>query len=335
MPGIRTEITEIVTGLGTLGYDSALEAIAARPAELVPLAPAGWERLAGAVTDARYGREVADAWANGQAFLHAVDGLRRRPPRIVEWKGPQHPPGYDFLPADLRIDHVFLVSCKYVSKVLANPSPSHLFERALAVRGRRSEVDWFERSAPAAYRRFYGRVRAELAAEVALPEQPGELAPADRVELQRLCARTWPGGLQRDYAEFSAEVSARSAARWAQAAPSLADRELLLWRLLRFNAAPYFLLGSSVAGPLRLRVATPWDWRQRYELAEFAIAAEAAAQPRVAWSAAVVDRLAAQTVEVRGHVEIRWSHGRFCGHPEAKVYLDTPHEQVPGYFPLS
>jgi hypothetical protein len=29
-----------------------------------------------------------------------------------------------------------------------------------------------------------------------------------------------------------------------------------------------------------------------------------------------------------------WVHGRFCGFPEAKLYLDSPHEDVPGYFPL-
>jgi hypothetical protein len=38
---------------------------------------------------------------------------------------------------------------------------------------------------------------------------------------------------------------------------------------------------------------------------------------------------------VEGHVEIRWSHGRFASPPEAKVYLDTPHHQVPGYWPLT
>jgi hypothetical protein len=33
-------------------------------------------------------------------------------------------------------------------------------------------------------------------------------------------------------------------------------------------------------------------------------------------------------------VELRWSHGRFGGPPEAKVYLDTPHHEVPGYHSL-
>ena len=38
--------------------------------------------------------------------------------------------------------------------------------------------------------------------------------------------------------------------------------------------------------------------------------------------------------EVAGHIEVRWSHGRFGGLPEAKGYLDVPHHRVPGYFEL-
>src|SRR5664280_1686897 len=40
------------------------------------------------------------------------------------------------------------------------------------------------------------------------------------------------------------------------------------------------------------------------------------------------------TRTVAGHVEIRWSHGRFAQPPEAKVYLDTPMAQLPGYHQL-
>ena len=49
-----------------------------------------------------------------------------------------------------------------------------------------------------------------------------------------------------------------------------------------------------------------------------------------------MDRDKAEGVErtVDGHVELRWSHGRFSGPPEAKVYLDTTHDGVPGYHPL-
>jgi hypothetical protein len=54
----------------------------------------------------------------------------------------------------------------------------------------------------------------------------------------------------------------------------------------------------------------------------------------VGWLATVRERATGQLQEVSGHVEVRWSHGRFGGLPEAKGYLDTSHHLVPGYFPL-
>ena len=57
-------------------------------------------------------------------------------------------------------------------------------------------------------------------------------------------------------------------------------------------------------------------------------------QPLIEWTATIRDRDRGRMVEVAGHVEVRWSHGRFKGAPEAKVYLDTPHALVPGYQPL-
>jgi hypothetical protein len=108
----------------------------------------------------------------------------------------------------------------------------------------------------------------------------------------------------------------------------------MLWRLLRIGAAPYFVLGSQPGNSLRLRVATPWDWQRAHELRAFEIAPGNRKQPSVDWSAAVRSIEDQRTVEVHGHVEIRWSHGRFAGPPEAKVYLDTPHQAVPGYVPL-
>lgn len=335
MPGIRTELTEIITGLGMLDYPSPEDALDGEPREMFNVEEGHWSRLREAVKEAVYQNDVRSAWENGRAFLHAADGLRDRRPLSIEWKGPQHPPGYDFLPADLRIDHVFLVSCKYLSRVLANPSPAHLFQRALAVRGNRSDMDWFSFVAEDAYRRFYACVRETLSSTTKLPEDVDHLTPADRDWIKTVCARTWPGCLGAAYEEFSAEVSRRSATIWNEAVSTLADRELLLWRILRFNPAPYFILGSASSSFLRLRVATPWDWRQKFTLREFLIEPQATAQPRVRWLAGVFDHDRREAVSVEGHVEIRWSHGRFCGFPEAKLYLDSPHEEVPGYFQLT
>jgi hypothetical protein len=99
----------------------------------------------------------------------------------------------------------------------------------------------------------------------------------------------------------------------------------MVWRLLRLQAAPYFVLGADLAGePLRYRVATPWDFRQAFDLRSFDAWPDAAGQPLVRWRIDVHDRCADRDRVIDGHVEIRWSHGRFSGAPEAKVYLDTP-----------
>ena len=55
----------------------------------------------------------------------------------------------------------------------------------------------------------------------------------------------------------------------------------------------------------------------------------------MAAAGSVDDHAARGQRAVEGHIEIRWSHGRFGGPPEAKVNHDTPHQLVPGYWPLT
>jgi hypothetical protein len=113
-----------------------------------------------------------------------------------------------------------------------------------------------------------------------------------------------------------------------------ATGETMLWRLLRIGSAPYFVLGSSSDRSLRLRIATSWDWRQHFQLIAISMEGQPGGQPRVGWEALVRDRSSQEVHSVVGHIEVRWSHGRFGGLPEAKGYLDTPHHLVPGYFRL-
>jgi len=94
------------------------------------------------------------------------------------------------------------------------------------------------------------------------------------------------------------------------------------------------VLGSAATGSLRLRVGTAWDWRQSYRLSRFAVSPVVSEQPVVSWVVDVISRRTGATTSIEGHVEIRWSHGKFAQPPEAKVYLDTPHHLVAGYWPL-
>jgi hypothetical protein len=334
MPALRTEITEIVTGLGMLGFESVGEALAQRPATVRNVSAEHWTRLAAALAAGEHAEDFATAWENGVSFLEAADGLRGRVPVVVEWKGPHNPPGFDFLPADLRVDHVFLVSCKYLSRILANSSPTNLFERRLADRSASGgEFGWYETCAPQEYREFYAELRSYLAGSVPLPDAPEQLTQDQIAAIRAKTGGAWPASLRPAWVAFSYAVARASAERWQRRLDTPSRREEMLWRLLRLNPAPYFVLGSAGAGALRLRIATPWDWRQDYRMETFEVWPMEAGQPKVGWRAVVHSKETDMPETAEGHVEIRWSHGRFSA-VEAKVYLGTPHEEVPGYYPL-
>jgi hypothetical protein len=333
VPSERTEITEIVTGLATLGYPNVGVAVRARPGEVTNVRDDQWERLEELVDDPAHGDTFAAAWDNGVAFARARDGLRGRRPLLVEWKGPHGAVGDQVAPVDLRIDHVYLVSCKYLSRILLNVAPASLFDQGLLGAHTRSRTDWYQAVAPLQYQALYLEVRRALGAHE-LPAAVEELTTADRRFLKTRLRGDWPGAALAAYSELAFWVSATSAARWRTRLEGRRQQASMLWRLLRIGSAPYFVLGASARSSLRLRIATPWDWQQRYDIRSFDVWADPAGQPTVRWSARVLEHETDADAEINGHVEIRWSHGRFAQTPEAKVYLDTPHQLVPGYLPL-
>jgi hypothetical protein len=335
---LRTTITEVVTGLGTLGYDDVEAALVAAPSALLNVERSDYETLLRAWKERRHPDVFTAALMNGAAFLAARDGLRGRLPLVVEWKGAHRAPGDEVVPVDLRIDHVYLVSCKYLSRIVVNASPHHLFDRLLAGGHGRRGADWFGEVAPDERTALYAAVHSALRDELVtlgdfeLPGLLDALTARQRQDLGHRLATGWPGDSMRHYDAMVERVAEASARRWRDAIGT--DGELMLWRLLRIGSAPYFVLGATASGFLRLRIATPWDWRQQFELRSFEVEPRAGGQPMVTWRAIVRERVSRAERVVEGHVEVRWSHGRFCGPPEAKVYLDTPHAEVPGYFAL-
>jgi hypothetical protein len=329
---LRTTVTEVVTGLGMCGFDDVDTALAARPEVLTNVGPDVYDVLQGARTEGRHADVFTASFMNGQRFLHARDALRGRPPLTVEWKGAHRAPGDEVVPADLRVDHVYFVSCKYLSQIVVNASPHHLFERLLAGGQGRRGRDWFREVAPQEHAALYAAVRDALAPALPLPDDAAELDAAQRRALGRALRDGWPADAPARYRALVARVAAESARRWRMAVDDAA--EAMLWRLLRIGSAPYFVLGASARGFFRLRIATPWDWRQAFELRSFDVRPRPGGQPVVEWQAVVRRRRDHAQQRVQGHVEVRWSHGRLAGPPEAKVYLDTPHDEIPGYFAL-
>ncbi len=337
MPDERTTVTELGTALGTLPFRDAEAAIGRRPGQL-RIGDDVWELLDEVGRSRRYTAELNAAFANGRALLEAPDGLRGRTPLVIEWTGGRRPPGDEVAPIDLRIDHVYLVSCKYDSDILANASPGRVFDGLLSTSGTWERGDWYEAVAAdelhSLYRCCLSAVRLE-----GFPDTPQECTREQLGVLRRaLGGRSYPDATsQAAYATLCRTVSDRSARRWAGRLEEtgIAD-EAMLWRLLRIGSAPYFVLGMDRRSgePARYRISSPWDWREEFELLEFGVAPSTAGQPRVDWRCAYRSRVDERQGAVTGHVEVRWSHGRFAQPPEAKVYLDTPMAHLPGYHRL-
>lgn len=334
MADLRTEVTEIITGLGMIQGYKPLPAVMGQTLSAVSnVSDQVWERLREAYAAGVLAGEFEAAWENGRFFFEASDGLRGRIPMSVTWKGPQRAVGYELVPADLRIDHVYLVSCKYLSKVLHNVAPTYVFDRLLAHRGP-GVADWYADTALEAYQEFYAAVRAACGLG-AFPQHVQALTAAHRNQLRLAVPKKLEGDALDTYKVLCLTVAEASAKRWQAALGStIRAKEEMLWRLLRLSSASYFVLGSSKSGPMRLRIATPWDWRQSFTMNDLDVHAVSAGQPLVGWRATVHDRTADSPAVVEGQVEVRWSHRKFSS-VEAKVLLTTPHESVPGYFPLA
>ncbi len=334
MASLLTQITELTTALGTLGYHELSDALNARPPEMVSVSPEQWKTLDDAFDGGSHEGDFERAYANGLAFFNASDGLRGRRPEIIEWKGGHNNVGDAALPIDLRIDHVFLLSCKYKSKVLHNQSPSNVFEHTLRPAAQTRGGDWFRLVAPLEYQELYESLIDVLALD--LPTRADELTSQERAVLKaHLPEKKWPGRSEKHYARLCEVVAEASAKRWREELTTKSEQENTFWRLLRFGQAPYFLLGQVSKHPLRLRIATPWDWRQIYDFTSLSVESRAAGQPTVDWVAHMRSKHSREVIEVKGHVEVRWSHKAFQNVPEAKIYLDSPHSSVPGYFELS
>ena len=214
MPSDRTFVTELATGLGMFGDDDLDIVMVRRPSAFVSLSSGDWDRLSDLWSGHQYGAEFVGGFLNGRAFLAAADALNGRTPRIVEWTGGRRSPGDEVVPSDLRIDHVYLVSCKYLSGILHNPSPARLVDGLLSKAPVDDARDWYERVAPAEYQELY-----EICAEddPGLPELATEMTTAERRGAAVRLRSGWPAGGVEAYERLCRTVSQATADAWAVA----------------------------------------------------------------------------------------------------------------------
>jgi hypothetical protein len=332
----KTKLTELGTAVGlvfepTDPWPEGLERL-----EVPGIDPDRWRPV---VLPAAVGRGerralLLRAIGNGRAFRERV--LRGRRPDLVEWTGTARSVWTSDIPRDLTVDGVWFVQAKYDSRCVLNTSPGALVDDLLVDHTVESRVSWFEEVALAELQAYYRQACARLPL-TGLPDDVRDLDRAGKAALKAGMRDTRPSPAEADaYARLCRAVSVETTLRWRHRldAASPAQRTQLLLRMLRIAGGPYWLLGTKGQVPVRLRVTDTRTWRERYELRRFEVLDGHAGQPQVDWRAVVTDRRDRSTRAVAGYCEIRWSHGKLQGHPECKVQVTTPLEDLPGYEPM-
>jgi hypothetical protein len=344
----RTQITELATAAGILLGDDHGRLDLLDALELPGIPEGVWRPpLEAAAEDWHQHHKVLRAsLANGAAFRSSV--LGGRDPHTIEWRGGVKTMWVSDAPVDLRINDVYLISAKYDSVCLLNRAPAAVFDHLLTAGGSTRNPHWFEQVAPVEYEAFFDALVDALVDEGGadrdhFPSTPSALTRDDKVHLKYVLkpwTRKLPDGAAAAYKAMCATVSAVTAQRWQATlkASSEAVKLGMVAQMIRLSGSVYWLLGQSGDRPVRCRVSDAASLRASYRLTRFDVSAPAdVGQPRVDWTARLEPKrgVDAEPATVDGFCEIRWSHGKFQGHPECKVQLRTPVWELPGYTELA
>ena len=231
---LRTAITEIVTGLGMCGVDDVETALAARPGRDHQRrrrrpGDALQRRVEGAAPPRPLRRLVHERPRVPARAATRCEAARRS---SSSGRARTVAPGDEVVPADLRVDHVYLVSCKYLSRIVVNASPQHLFDRLLTGgHGRARAATGYARSRPPSTPRSTTRYATPrsipLARRVDRARRPSSAAISASRAARRLAGRRGDS-LRALVGSARADGVGAPVAHRDRREP----REAMLWRLL-------------------------------------------------------------------------------------------------------
>jgi hypothetical protein len=340
MATIRTKTTELSVAFGLLGREPS----SVRPDEI--------EFLFDETLDARTFEQVKREYysKSKQRDLYSTLfelGLRARQKyepfrnvRQVQWTGPSQQSQIVSSSKDL-VALGIPISIKTDSDVVYNLSPANLFEAIPqgGLLGSGSE-NWFLKHAEEELNEAY------MIASRGLPDFPDNV-----LDFERKATRSDRSAIQeaikqlskddskkflRAYISMCHHVSEISAEMFNKAfGASISSRsrtafeDSIVGRFFRIDSTPYILMGTDGPEPMVQLVPDITKWRSETGFVNLeAFPALDRKQCVVEFSFECRDLDSGKIEQYPFHAEIRWSHGRFCGNPEAKLYKDFRWQEV-------
>jgi len=339
MPSAKTEATELSMGFGILGFNDPIGQLDQIPA-----------LFGGTLSSEVYISFEVEYQQNVGLYSRFVAiGLNLREQHFdnitsINWTGPDQQADTVSGANDLYIPSVNTpISVKCNSNVVANRSPYNFFVSLPSgmVTASRSN-DWFIEKDYDGIQAFYEHARKSY----------GERIPDDIKGFYQ----TYTRRRRRPFSKFVKHrmedvrdeelinlyqimchnVARNSAGVFNQRLASIrpntriAINETIIREFFRIDTVPYILAGLDRGDSLVVMIPDLTSWKRDWELVS--AKAEPALdkmQSEVNVTLTFMEKLQRRIFALPFRAEIRWSHGKFCGNPESKVYkvfswLDVP-----------
>jgi hypothetical protein len=331
MPTAKTECTELSVAFGLL--------------DLTPGAPDQIIREAfGASLPQPKITQFRSEFRSNQQLYQRLLGvgkrLRNSHPSLgnqtnLAWTGPEKQASTASASKDLLVGSI-PISVKTDSDVVANLSPYNLFEnlpRGAAQAA--NEGNWFLHANPQGFQEVYGFVREQITSPRNLPESIAEFeataTKSDRKNLAQAISRLSDRKKERfqelyvswcrSVAQFSAETFNRNFAKsLASTSKNTVLEHIAKW-FFRLNSVEYLLCGIDKREEFAVIIPDITSWKRKWRITNAQASPDLDREQSVVRFTITCHEVATQSnYTYEYHDEIRWSHGKFCGNPEAKLY---------------
>lgn len=232
--------------------------------------------------------------------------------------------------------HEFKISVKEKSDVMKNSSPGKLFEHSLKGRvyGSEKHPNWFGEVAPVEQEELFSAINE--AAELGLNSSKDLYALKKEDRKKVLAPLEKNVAVKEAYVKMCKRVTEATCERFNKEAEEFgvskdSIHETVFFDLMRMEHNDCIVCGLEKSGSKPLAVVFPSisEWKRDYKIAEMVLVPGNHAQPVVYLKFKVLNKESKSIHEVVFRIEIRWSHGKFCGNPEAKVYRTFMFAELP------
>lgn len=341
MPGRKTEATELSLAFGVLDIDP-------REVSYDDIEP----RFDGTLPRQKF-KEFVTEFSNPSnhplytRMFQVGQHLRQAEPYFqtlphIQWTGPERMAATSAMAKDIGAGAI-PISVKADSDVVSNLSPYNIFQALPSGELPASRTEnWYSFIAAEQYQDFYAYARKQSGLD--LPERISEydqnLNRRDRKEFQLILKNQ---DIDRDpvfiqkyrimahaVAQKSADLFNANLADSRSSSSRSATMEQMAKNFFRLNSVEYLLAGVDRRQNFAVRILDITSWRRKWEFANLIASPDLnAGQPQCTITAQVRNKKDQTIFELIFRVEIRWSHGKFCGNPEGKLYKNFAWCELP------